>query len=163
MYTKYMAEEGMFWTVATHEHRERSNDWDWALGLLAIAGAGLSIFMGNVLFALIIAIAAGSIATLALRGPREHMVRLNPRGLSLDGTLYRWDAVDSFWIESFDSAEDQPPRLLVTTKGVLHPQLVIPLDNAVRARGVRSYMLRFAKEEEQEAHIGEYLAELFGL
>jgi len=153
----------MFWTVSTHEHRERSNDWYWALGLLALVGAGLSLFMGNVLFALIIAIAAGSIGVLSARGPREHVVRLDPRGLSLDGTLYRWDTIDSFWAEPFNEEQGLQGRLLVTTRGILHPQLVIPLESAVRAGSVRAYARRFAKEEEQEAHIGEYLAELFGL
>ena len=62
-------DSGISWSVDTHEHRDHSTDWYWGLGLLAIAGAGLALFFGNLLFAVIIVMAAGSIGVLALRGP----------------------------------------------------------------------------------------------
>lgn len=148
----------MSWQIDTHEHKERSADWYWALGLLALAGAGLSVFFGNVLLAVILLLGGGSLGFLVARGPREHMVRLDQKGLTLDGTLYPYKNISSFWVE-----EGATPRLLVSTSGVLHPQLVVPLLSSVRAMGVRSYLKRFATESEQHAHIGEHLAELFGL
>jgi hypothetical protein len=153
-----MAEDsGISWHVETHVHVERSNDWYWGLGLVALVSAGLALFFGNLLFALIIAIAAGSLVALLLRGPREHQVRIDPRGLSLDGTLYRWQNIDSFWVS------ETRRQLLVTTQGVLHPQLVIPLNDPTRAQNVRQYMRRHAQEEEQEPHMGEHIAEMLGL
>ncbi len=153
-----MAEDpGISWHVDTHEHRERSPDWYWGLALIALVGAGLSVFFGNLLFAIIILIGAGSLATLLLRGPREHKVSMDARGLSLDGTLYRWKSVESFWVE------EHRAQLLVTTQGVIHPQLVIPLGDRSRAQNVRNYLKRHAREEEQEPHIGEHIAEIFGL
>jgi hypothetical protein len=65
--------EEMVWSVITHEHRERTTDWYWALGLVAIAGAVASVFFGNTLLAIIILLGAGSIGFLAIRGPREHI------------------------------------------------------------------------------------------
>jgi hypothetical protein len=154
-----MAEDsGIQWSVDTHEHHEHSIDWYWGLGLLALAGAGLATFFGDFLFAVIIVLSTGSLGVLALRGPREHTVRVSERGVSLDGTLYRWSAVSSFWVE-----ESIEPRLLVSTKNVLHPQLVLPLGDRTRAASVRSYLRRHAQEEEQQPHLGEHLAELFGL
>jgi len=164
-YTIGMADDGgISWSVDTHEHHDHSTDWYWGLGLLAIAGAVLALFFGNLLFAVIIVMAAGSIGVLALRGPREHAVRLTDRGLAMDGTLYRWSAVESFWIEDERTLPaGREPRLFVSTKGVLHPQLVIPLGDKTRALSVRNYLRRHAHEEEQQAHLGEHLAELFGL
>jgi hypothetical protein len=155
-------QQGIVWTVQTHEHKERSVDWYWGLGLIALAGAVASVFFGNYMFAAIIAIAGSSIGILVARGPREHEVRLTPRGLSLDGTLYRWDTIDSFWVEYADQTH-VAPRLLVATRGFLHPQLVIPLESGARAQAVRSYMKKFAEEEKQHPHIGTHLAEMFGL
>lgn len=152
-----MDDPGISWHVDTHQHRERTPDWYWGLGLLAVVGAGFSVFFGNVLFAIIITIGAASVATLVLRGPREHLVRIDPRGLSLDGTMYRWKGVRSFWVD------ERKLHLLVTTEGILHPQLVIPLVERSRANNVRSYLKRFAHEEEQEPHLGEHIAEIFGL
>ncbi len=153
-----MAEDsGISWHVETHEHRDRSPDWYWGLGLMVLAGAGLSVFLGNILFAVILLLGAGSLATLLLRGPREHKVSIDGRGLSLDGTMYRWKSVESFWVD------ERKAQLLVTTEGIIHPQLIVPLGDRTRAQNVRNYLKRHAKEEEQEPHLGEHIAEIFGL
>jgi len=152
------SEQGLNWEISTHEHKERSADWYWALGLLSLAGAGLSIFFGNILLAVILLLGGGSLGFLVARGPREHAVRLDQKGLTLDGTLYSYKNIGSFWVE-----ETAEPKLLVSTSGVLHPQLVVPLLSTARAMAVRSYMKRFAPEVEQHPHMGEHLAELFGL
>ncbi len=149
------------WQVETHEHKERSVDWYWGLGLGAAAAAGISLFFGNILFALIILMGLGSIATLAARGPREHWMKVDSRGVSMDGTLYRFASIQSFWIQPEDANHEA--RLLLTTNGLFSPQLVIPLGHMTRAQNVRAYLKRYVEEVEQEAHLGEHLAELFGL
>lgn len=153
--------QSISWQVETHVHRERSTDWYWGLGLGAVAAAGLSLFFGNILFALIIILGVGSIAVLAARGPREHWMRIDGRGVSVDGTLYRFSSIQSFWVQPETEAHEA--RMLVTTSGVFSPQLVIPLGTMTRAQNVRAFMRRFTQEQEQEAHLGEHLAELFGL
>jgi hypothetical protein len=153
--------QSISWQVQTHEHRERSVDWYWGIGLGAAAAAGISLFFGNILFALIIVIGLGSIAILVARGPREHGVRLDARGVSLDGTLYRFASIQSFWIQPEDASHEA--QMLLTTSGIFSPQLVIPLGHMARAQNVRTFMRRYVPEVEQEAHLGEHLAELFGL
>ncbi len=153
--------QSISWQVETHEHKERSTDWYWGLGLGAVAAAGISLFFGNILLALIIVIGIGSIATLIARGPREHWVRVDSRGVSLDGTLYRFGSIQSFWIQAEDQRHEA--RMLLTTNGIFSPQLVIPLGHMTRAQNVRAFMRRHAEEVEQDAHLGEHLAEIFGL
>jgi hypothetical protein len=152
-------DSGIQWSIDTHEHHEHSIDWYWGLGLIALAAAALSIFLGNALLAVIIFLAALSLGILVHRGPREHTVGLNPRGVSMDGTLYRWSSVVSFWIQQ----DTRDPHLLITTEGILHPQLVIPLVDPGRAQNVRAYIKRFAKEEEQRPHMGHHIAQMLGL
>ncbi len=151
-------EQGLSWHVDTHEHKERSADWYWTLGLGALAGAALAVFFGNVLLGVILLLGGGSLGFLVARGPREHQVRVDQKGVTLDGTLYPYKNITSFWVE-----EGNDPKLLLTTSGMLHPQLVVPLLSAARAQSVRAYLRRFATEVEQHAHLGEHLAELFGL
>lgn len=159
-----MADEGISWHIETHEHTERTNDWYWGLGLIALAAAGLSIFLGNVLFAIIVVLATGSLWALSVRGPREHEVRVAQRGITMDGTLYRWENIESFWVEDERHLPaGEPAHLLVTTKGVLHPQLIIPLGDSNRARNVREYARRHAREVEQEPHLGHHVVRMFGL
>ncbi|MBC7836419.1 hypothetical protein H7X87_01420 [Acetobacteraceae bacterium] len=147
------------WTVATHEHRERTTDWYWALGAIAFAAAGVSIFFGNVLLAAIIVIAVGSVGVLAARGPREHAVAIHKRGISIDGTLYPYASVHSFWIER----DVEYPRLFLSTTGILAPHFTLPLPDHVPAQQVEKYLKQFVPEEEQGPHVGEHLAEMLGL
>lgn len=146
--------------VHTHEDQERSVDWYWGLGLLAVAGAALSIFFGNILLAAILLIGAGSIGTLAARGPRTHWVRIDARGISMDGTLHPYSSLHSFWV---DQSGTDAGKLLVTTRAPLHPQLIVPLVERSRGAAVRSFLKRYMEEEEQHPHLGEHVSNLLGL
>ena len=52
---------GISWNVITHVHKERTNDWYWALGLVSVVGAGISLWVGDLLFAIIILVGAASL------------------------------------------------------------------------------------------------------
>lgn len=157
-------DSGISWRVDTHEHQERSNDWYWGLGLIGLAGASLAVFFGNSLFAVIILLGLGSLWVLVARGPREHEVRVTSRGLHFDGTLYRWSSVESFWVEDERALPPgEQAHLLVTTQGILHPQLIIPIGDNNRARNLREYLRRHSTEEEQEPHMGHHVAQMLGL
>jgi hypothetical protein len=153
------AAEEFSWSVETHEHRHRSTDWYWALGVTAVVSALACIFFGNFFLAVIILIAAGSVATLAARGPREHAVIINRRGISIDGTLYAFASMHSFWIER----ELEAPRLYLSTTGFLAPHFSLPIPEGVDAVALHQFLKRFVEEEEQGPHIGEHVAELLGL
>lgn len=154
-------EQEIVWHVLTHEHKEHSADWFWALGLLTVLGAGLSVYFGNILLALILIIGAGSIVTLKIRGPREHQVRVDARGIALDGTLYAWKTLVSFWVNT--DAKHGDPCIYLTTHSLLNPHITVPLDSVEHGEQVRSFCRRYAKEEERLPHFGEHLAELLGL
>lgn len=161
-------DEGIRWSVLTHEHRERTADWYWALGIITAVGIGVSIYFSNILFALIIALAAISIGILVARGPREHEVHVHPRGVTIDGTLYPYQTLQSFWVaveEPYDMEEEFEPRarLYLNTSGYVHPRFTMPLDNIDHAQDVRDYLAQYVAEEEQEPHFSEHLAEIFGL
>jgi hypothetical protein len=152
-------EQTISWSVQTHEHRERSSDWYWTLGLLGVVGAGFSIFFGNILLAAILVVGAGSIGFLAARGPREHEVSIDRRGITLDGTLYLYPTVQSFWVEE----EASEPTLFLTTNSIVMPHVSVPLDDASHAAAVRTYLRRYLEEEEQWPHFGENVARMLGL
>lgn len=149
----------MSWSVMTHQHRERSTDWYWGLGVLALAGAAAAIFFGNVLFAIIIVMGASSIGFLAARGPREHAIKMDDRGLSVDGTRYPWTAVHSFWVEH----DEETPYLFITMRGAFSPRIMVELDSRQQGDDVREHLRQRVAQEEQGPHIGERLANIFGL
>ncbi|MDP4020694.1 MAG: hypothetical protein Q8P58_01455 [Candidatus Adlerbacteria bacterium] len=152
------AEQEISWTVM-REHRERTNDWYWGLGALATAGALASIFFGNTLLAIILIMGAFSIGVLAAREPREHTVKIDGRGIVIDGTRYPHSSVHSFWVEH----ETSYPRLFLSMTGIISPHFSFELQDEAQGDRVRTFLRRFVSEEEQGPHIGEHLAELFGL
>lgn len=155
------AEGTITWHVLTHEHKEHSTDWYWALGLVTLVGAGLSIYFSNVLLAMILVIGAGSVLVLKVRGPREHQVRVDARGLTLDGTMYPWKNIHSFWVNTDETRGG--PCIYLTTTSLLSPRITVPLDSAEHGAEVREYMKHYVQEEEQWPHFGEHLAEILGL
>ena len=163
-----MDEEGISWHIVTHEHKERSTDWYWTFGILTVVGIVASVYFMNILLAIILALGSMSIIILTIRGPREHEVHITARGIDIDGTMYRYPSIHSFWV-SVEYPEDESlgleprARLFLTTKGYLHPRIMIPLDDVTHADDVRTFLLEYLEEEEQEPHFAEHLAELAGL
>ncbi len=166
--------EGIRWHVATHEHRERSNDWYWGFGIIALIAVGACIYFGNYLFAVILGLATLSIGLLLWRGPREHEIHVHPRGITLDGTLYPYDSLQSFWVHvenPYDykipeelHAEFEPrAHLLLSTHSYVHPRMAIPLADLDHAQEVRDYLAEFLEEVEQDRHLTEHIAEALGL
>lgn len=162
-------QEEIVWHVLTHEHKDHSTDWYWALGLLTVVGAALSIFFGNLLLGVILLIGGISIGVLNIRGPREHQVKLDARGATLDGTIYLWKSVDVFWIHlpsGRQAVDTETPRLYLTTHSLLMPRIIIPLDSADHSEQVRTLCLKYVKEAEEEDRkpfLIEHIAEIFGL
>lgn len=151
--------EEIVWHVETHEHRERTNDWYWALGLLTLVGVAVSIYFSNVLLAMILGIGGIFIGVLAIRGPRTHSVKLDKRGVSMDGTLYPYRSIHSFWVEQ----DTHYPRLFLLTGSMLAPHITIPLDDVSHGAEVRNFLKNHLEEVEQEPRFGEYVAEMLGL
>ncbi len=153
------------WNVVTHEHRDHSTDWYWTLGLVALVGAAASVYFGNILLAVILVVGIGSIGFLSVRGPREHSVRIDKRGISIDGTLYPYPIVQSFWIDETPNVRtgDDMARLLLTTNNILTPHISLPLDGAEHAASVREYLRQYVEEQEIKPRFGENIAEMLGL
>ena len=42
--------EGISWEAPEHRHTDKSSDWYWALGIIAIAAAAAALVFGNTLF-----------------------------------------------------------------------------------------------------------------
>jgi hypothetical protein len=162
-------DEGIRWVVLTHEDRDRSADWYWAFGIAIVIGIGLSIYFANILLAIILALSAIAITILLVRGPREHEVHVHGRGVSVDGTLYPYQSLHSFWVaieelldEEVDAGWEPRAELRLLTTGYVHPHLILPLENVPHAEEVRDYLVNYMNEEEQEPRLTEHVAALLG-
>lgn len=145
------------WSAYEHEHVERESDWFWALGIIAVCAALTSLLFSNVLFAILILLAAYVIALIARTPPEPHEIEITDRGIRTGDTMHRYDEVLAFWI---DTERDEPHLLIDTTK-VLSPNIIIPL-TGIDAASVRAFLLEHCEEREMTEPVSHRILEFFG-
>lgn len=151
--------EPIRWSAYEHEHIERTSDWFWALGIIAVSAALTSLLFGNVLFALLILVAAVVLGLIAQKPPELHEFELSDRGIRVSGTLHAYEEILSFWVET---ETDNEPLLLVDTTKFMAPNLIIPLSGIEPAR-VRSFLRERIEEIPMKEPLAHKILEFFGL
>jgi hypothetical protein len=145
------------WSAYDSEHVERETNWFWALGVIAISAAITSILFGNVLFAILIVVAAVVLGLIAKTPPQKHQIEISERGIRAGNILHRYEEILSFWVEE----EAETPLLLVDTTKFLSPNLIIPLDG-VDPRDVRALLREHTKEVPMREPIAHKVLAFFG-
>ena len=65
-----MEENKITWSAFEYEHKEKNNDWFWALGIIIVAGALTSLIYGNYFFAMLLIIGGVLMGYFAKKTPR---------------------------------------------------------------------------------------------
>lgn len=122
-----MARDVFFeWEADGYVFEEKSADWYWALGIIAVAAAVASILFGNVILAILIIAAATTLALSTLKRPQQHLFRITDEGVMVDEKVYAYDRIVSFSVlEYLDPA--RPAALSIRTHYLLAPHLLIPI------------------------------------
>lgn len=150
--------ETISWEAAEHLHIEKRSDWYWALGIIAFVGATIAIIFGNILFAIVIVLGAVVMAVVSMREPAVIPFALTPRGMRVDDRLYPYATLESFCID-----EESPygPQLLLKSRGMLSPLVIIPLpDEAVEE--IDDILAERLPEEHLEESLAHRLLEFLG-
>ncbi|MDP3965318.1 MAG: hypothetical protein Q8Q13_00780 [bacterium] len=147
------------WSAYEHEHIERGSDWYWALGIVAVCAALTSILFSNVLFAIVLIVAAFTIGLIARTPPKLIEFELSDRGIRVGGTLHRWDHIIAFWVED---EHDREPLLLVDTTKFMSPNLIIPIEDIDPAE-VREFLQQRAEERPMKEPVSHKILEFFGI
>lgn len=148
------------WEGVEHEHRERSADWYWALGIITVAGTVASLLFADYLLALVILAAAFALALHAAKKPRVHRFLLTDAGLTIGAELHPYERMRSFAILEYIEG-DLPPVLSIKTEHWLAPHLLIPL-NDVDADRVYDYLLDRVDEGEHPPTMADVVAGWLG-
>lgn len=148
----------IIWSAYEHEHIERTSDWFWALGIIAVCAALTSILFSNVLFAILILVATGVLILLAKRPPPFHEFEISERGIRISEEMHSYDEILSFWVDADTGGE---PLLLVDTVKFMSPNLVIPLAD-VNPEQVRMFLRKFADEVPMKEPLPHKVLEFFG-
>ena len=153
-----MTQPALTWSAYEHEHVERSTEWYWALGVVAVSLGLSSVLLGNLLFAFIIVIGAAIMGLLASKPPTLTHVEISDRGIRVADGLHLWGDVISFWV---DTEESEVPLLLVDTTKFLSPNIVIPIVD-IDPDDVRTWMREHTEEVYMREPLSQKIFELLG-
>ncbi len=133
------------WQAHDHVKQEKSQNWYWVVGIIAIATIILSIYYDNLLFALLIALAVFAIFIQKHVPPRLINFELNQRGVVIRDTLYPYATLESFNVIDEDGWDRD--RIVLKSKKFFMPFIVMPVEKAADLEQVRMFLLGHLQEE----------------
>lgn len=111
------------WSAPEYVHKDRSVDFFWTIGLIALASCGLALWLHNYLFAIFILIAGSCLILFSIRHPQEMQFTAQTEGLYIGKELYEWNKLQGFSIK-----KDEPyAKLILLTSKKFLPLYTIPL------------------------------------
>lgn len=113
------------WSAPEYTHKERGNDWFWAIGIITVVACGIAIWLHNYVFAIFLLVSGGSLIMFTLRHPQDVTYTIETNGLSMGKDLYEWKVLKSFNIKKNDNGDYA--KLLIETSKYFLPIYTIPL------------------------------------
>ncbi len=114
------------WHAKAYASEEKTADWYWAVGIVAVAMIIACILFNQFLLALVIAAGATVTCMQAAKKPRIHRFAITDAGIVVDTTLYEYVNMLHFSVLEYVD-ETLPPSLSIKTKNLLSPHLLIPI------------------------------------
>ncbi len=148
------------WEGREYDHNPKDSDWYWSVGIIAVAGTLAAILFGNYLFALLIIIAAATLALHAAKVPPLHRFRLVENGIYIGDQLHPFSKMTSFSVLE-DIEGEFPPMISIKTESWLSPHLIIPLEG-VDPDAVYEYFLQHVDEDEHHHTFSDLVAAWLG-
>lgn len=149
------------WKALEYEHKEKSRDWYWALGIITVSMIIIALMLGNYVFSIVLLVSGFALAASASRKPKLVAFELEKTGIHIDGKFTPYGSLKSFWVEN-NLHHDGISKLLFKPRGNGGHMIVIPIET-IHPEDVRDYLLDMLLEEEMSEPFLQRLAEHFGL
>lgn len=153
-------DQKIIWETLNHIKEEKSSDWFWIVGIVAIAGAVLAIFFNNVLLGLLILLSAFASFMFVNTPPKIERYELNRKGVVIGEDLYPYNSLESFYVVDEDGYERD--RILIKSRKFFMPLIIIPLGNEVTVDEVYDFLIEYLDEEEMREPPAYYIMKKIG-
>lgn len=149
--------EKLEWSALEYEHRERSADWFWALGVGVVASSLAAIIYNNYFFATLLILGGVLLGFFAKKAPDTVSYELNQKGLKTGSRLYPYENIKSFWVQT------EPKFILfIKSERFFMPILTIPIEADI-AEDVHVILAEMGITlEEMREHPSEKIIEMLG-
>ena len=122
----HMARPIFEWQGKEYTFEEKSADWYWALGIIAIAIIVACVLFNNIILALVVGVGAITIALHAAKHPRIHRFQIMEDGIVIDTNMYPYENMLHFSVLEY-ADPTWPPSLSIKMRSLLVPHLLIPI------------------------------------
>ncbi len=146
------------WTAHEHEHKIRSADWFWAVGIIVVSVAIAAIIFGNVIFGILILVGTFALTLFINREPDFVHCAVSERGVTKENVFYPYDTLDSFWID----LEHSHPKIMLRSKKFFLPLIIVPLDVDADVEKIHESLSEFLTEEPHTLPLVERMLEYLG-
>lgn len=150
--------ERLSWRTVEYIHTDKTSDWYWIVGIITISIAVIAIILNNIIFAILVIVSSFTLSLFASRKPDVVPVVIDNLGVTFGKTHYPYLHLDSFWIETRDNL----PRLLLKSKKLFMPYIVIHLEDEVGPNEIRAMLVNHLTEEEHTEPLMEKVLIYFG-
>ncbi|MBI5005086.1 MAG: hypothetical protein HZC03_00525 [Candidatus Lloydbacteria bacterium] len=147
------------WFFPEYRYQKKNPDWFWAVGIIAVAIAMVSVLYNNALFAVFTLLGAFTLMMYAAKQPRIISFSVDSRRILINDEEHLFRSLKSFWIHMYDSGD----VLIIESAKMLTPYLRIPIAHDVRTEQIRSLFLENLPEKEHHESLSEAIMESLGL
>ncbi|MDO8728927.1 MAG: hypothetical protein Q7K26_03460 [bacterium] len=148
----------MEWDAHEYEHKERSSDWFWAVGILSISIAIASVIFGNIIFGILVLLSAFTLSIFASRPPSILHVTIDEKSVTRGKVRYPYHTLQSFWIDT----EHPHKKIILRSEKLLMPLIIVPLGDDIDESELHEHLSRFLSEEFHSLPFIERLLEYLG-
>ena len=146
------------WDAHEYEHKERSQDWFWAVGIIAVSLAVTAIILGNIIFGILILIGTFSLSLFAKRAPDTIHVVIDEKGITRGRIRYPFPTLTSFWID----VEHPHKKIILRSEKMFMPYIIVPLADDVDPERLARILSKYMYEEYHSLPLVEKILECLG-
>ena len=84
------------WSAPEYKHKDKSVDFIWTIGLIAIVMCIIAIWKQNYIFSIFIFISGCALILFSIRPPEEINFLIETEGFSLGKDKYEWKKINGF-------------------------------------------------------------------
>lgn len=147
------------WDTYEYEHREKSKDWYWALGILVVIGAAIAFITKNLLFGFLILMGGFMIGLFAGKKNQPLSIEISKRGVTINGQLIDFSQINGFWLYRNPFGIR---KLILKTMRNFSPMVSLPIPDDMRATELRDFLLTYVSEQELQESFVDLMSEKIG-
>jgi hypothetical protein len=146
------------WNILEYKKKEKNVDWYWAVIVISLSLAIIAFVIGDGLFSIFIILATLILLSFSNTEPRRFEVIVDKRGFKVGKDTYPFATLDEFWV---DITEENSPKILLKSKKVFMPLIVIPLEDHHHL-DIRDFLLQYLPEKEMHEPLSQKIMEKLG-